>query len=219
MSWFSDNLDFELFNLGDMWDRIKDDPKRLLLGVDPLSTGMWNTVLGRDDDAIVNQLGGPMGSGGLGLGESGGVYGRAEEAGIDTGAAGGMHDIAEVVASIWGGYGAAQGLGAAWGSMGGSEGIAGIMPGEWGGGSGGAGGGFDWQSMMQMGGGMPGMGGQQQQQQTPPPRASLPVSQSSFDSAPMGMPEPYMPTRPRPFGLLDEESEKEKMRAFMGGLL
>jgi len=209
-----------MFHLGDMWDRIKDDPKRLLLGVDPLSTGMWNMALGRDDEPIMNVLGGPMGSGGLGLGESGGVYGRAEEAGIDTGAAGGMHDIAEVVASIWGGYGAAQGLGAAFGAGGGGGG-GGAAGGAEGGAGGGGFGGFDFSdpsTYMNMMGNMGGMGGQQQQQ-TPPPRMGLPVSQSSFNPAPMGMPEPYMPIRPRPFGLLNEETQQEKMRALMGGLL
>ena len=61
------------------WDRIKDDPKRLLLGVDPASTELWNGILGKDDEPIVNFLGGPMGSGWTGMG-SGGVYDRAEAA-------------------------------------------------------------------------------------------------------------------------------------------
>ena len=38
---------------------IVHDPKRAFLGVDPLSTGIWNKILGRDDAPLVNQFGGP----------------------------------------------------------------------------------------------------------------------------------------------------------------
>ncbi len=255
MGWLSDNFDFEKFHLSDMWDRIKDDPKRLILGVDPASTELWNTILNRDDEAIMNQLGGPMGSGWAGLGETGGVYGRAEEAGIDTGAAGGMHDIAETVAMIWGGGAAAQGLGniggaaevggAAAGGGGGAAGTAGgsgsgafVGPPEAAGGGGGGGfwsdwsipfggegGGFgnmDWSdpnSYMSMMQGMGGMGGGQPQRQTGPQFGGMPMTQSSFEPQYPQMPEPFMPSRPNPFGLLMEDDEEARMKAMMGGLL
>jgi hypothetical protein len=120
MGWLSDNFDFEMFNLKDMWEKIEDNPFQLLTGVDPFSTGMWNEILGRDDEPIVNQLGGPYGgSSKMGLG-SGGVYDRAQEAGIDIGPATQMHDVAEVVASYYGlkGLGGIGGEGAAAGAGG-----------------------------------------------------------------------------------------------------
>jgi hypothetical protein len=142
MGWLSDNLDFELFNLGDMWDKIKDSPEQLLLGVDPFSTGLWNTLGVTDNEPIVNQLGGPYGgASNMGLSSGGGVYERAREAGIDTGPATQMHDLAEVIA---GGYGAAGAIGGL-GNIGGGgivagEGGGGILGGESGGILGGGGG-------------------------------------------------------------------------------
>ncbi len=129
MGWLSDNFDFEMFNLKDMWEKIEDNPFQLMTGVDPFATGMWNEILGRDDEPIVNVLGGPYGGsskGGLG---SGGVYDRAQEAGIDIGPATQMHDVAEVVAS----YYAAKGLG----GIGGGEAAAAGGGGAAGGGAGG----------------------------------------------------------------------------------
>ena len=143
MGWLSDNLDFELFNLGDMWDKIKDNPESLILGVDPFSTKLWNEigVGGGNQEPIVNALGGPMGGDTLGIG-SGGVYDRAQEAGIDTGAAMQLHDVAEVVASYYGarGLGGIGGEPAAVGAAGGGGGAAG--GGALGAGGGAAGGGL-----------------------------------------------------------------------------
>ena len=107
----SDALEFELFHGKDILKRIGDDPKRLILGVDPASTALWNKILGRDDEAIVNQLGGALGSGSLGLGDGGGVYDRAEAEGINTRSAQGLQNIAEVISASYGGAGAAGGLG------------------------------------------------------------------------------------------------------------
>jgi hypothetical protein len=89
-------VDFEKFNLKDIGDKLKDDPKRLLLGVDKGSTKVWNKVLGRDDEPIVNEWGGPTPE----------AYQRATEAGIDVGPGAGMHQIAQAIAgTIAGGYG------------------------------------------------------------------------------------------------------------------
>jgi hypothetical protein len=95
-----DALKFELFNLEHMFKALKDDPKRIFLGVDQPSTKLWNTILGRDDKAIV----GPLGS------ASNDAFRAAEAKGINTGTARGLHDAAQVVAGLWGGYGAANGL-------------------------------------------------------------------------------------------------------------
>jgi hypothetical protein len=105
-----DALGFEAFNIKDIWKGIKKDPKRIVLGVDPLSTKAWNTVLGRNDKPIVNQLGGPTKD----------RYERANEAGIHTGTASTLHGIASVIAGAYGGAGAANGLGNAAGSLGSS---------------------------------------------------------------------------------------------------
>lgn len=182
MGWLSDNVSFEKFALKDAWDRLRDDPKRMLLGVDPFSTGVWNKALGRDDQPIMNFLGGPMGGDALGIG-GGGIYDRAEAEGINTGPAEGMHNIAEVVAAFYGGQGAMNGLGNI--NMGGGSGLADPAGGANGfstldGGAanvdsggflsnmfGGGGEQAPWQQFMS--GGMPGMGGGQQQQQQPPP--------------------------------------------------
>lgn len=109
---FGDALDFEMFNLKDLWKGLRKDPKRLILGVDPWSTKAWNFVLNRDDEPLVDQMGGPYDGSVLSLGEKGkngergGVYGRYEAQGGDAGAAKTMHNIAHVIAALFG----AQGL-------------------------------------------------------------------------------------------------------------
>ncbi len=109
MSFVKDVLGFEKFNLKDMWKKVKDDPKRMLVGaVDPFSTRMWNqTGMGKDWEPIVDQMGGAYGGSAFTLGDTGeGVYGRAREAGVPTKAGSQMHDLAHVIASIYaGGYG------------------------------------------------------------------------------------------------------------------
>lgn len=114
MSFLSDALGFEAFHAKDLWNGIKRDPKRLVLGVDPLSTKVWNGILGRKDAPLVDQLGGAYGGHTISAfgNNDGGVYKRAREAGVDTGAGEKMQDIAHVVASIYGAnglYGAAGG--------------------------------------------------------------------------------------------------------------
>ncbi len=97
-------LKFEKEHTRNLWRGIKDDPKRLVLGVDPFSTKMWNKALGRDDRALVNQLGGATSY----------DYQVALEKGIDIGPGKAMHDIAGVVAGAYAGgaLGQAAGTGA-----------------------------------------------------------------------------------------------------------
>lgn len=71
-------------------------PSRLLTGIDPASTKVWNKVLGRDDKPLVNAFGSPGSQ----------YYDMAEAKGIDTGSAKNLHRVADVVAGIYG----AQGL-------------------------------------------------------------------------------------------------------------
>lgn len=100
MSKLSDVLKFEGFNLKEIGRKIKDNPLRLLYGgIDPASTKVWNKVLGKDDEPLVDQWGGA----------SADTYRKAEAAGIDTEAGHNMHRVARTVAgSIAGNYGTSQ---------------------------------------------------------------------------------------------------------------
>jgi hypothetical protein len=153
VSFFGDVLGFEKFHASDLLERTKDDPKRLILGVDPLSTKAWNKVLGRDDEPLVDQMGGPYA--GHTIGGDEGVFERARAEGIDTGPGKGMHDIAHVVAAIYAGQGL-TGLGTGQNPFGfggeASSQVPGATPGinPAANPNGGAFGGFDWQQMMQM---------------------------------------------------------------------
>jgi hypothetical protein len=102
MGGLSEMLDFEVFNLKDMLGKLKDNPESLLLGVDPISTGLWNAlgVGGGNQEPLVNVLGGPMGGDALGIG-SGGVYDRAQATGINTKNAMRAHDLAEIIAAMY----------------------------------------------------------------------------------------------------------------------
>lgn len=111
-----DVVKFEVGHARDIFRDIRNDPTRLLTGVDPLSTSLWNGILGTDNQPLVNQLGGATEQ----------RYADAEARGIDTGMARGLQDIAGTVAGYFGG----QGL---WNAFGGSAG------GLFGGGSSGAG--------------------------------------------------------------------------------
>ncbi len=121
MGFFSDNLGFETFQLKDWADKFKKNPEQLFLGAgDPLSAKMWSKITGKNYEPFVDQMGGPYGGHTISAfgANDGGVYGRAEQAGINTKAAGGVHDAAHVVAALMaGGYGA--------GAMGGGGAAAG----------------------------------------------------------------------------------------------
>lgn len=163
MSFIDDIFDFERFHGTDLWRRLRADPKRLALGVDPLSTKLWNQILNRDDEPLVDQMGGPYGGHTISAfaNKDGGVYERARDAGIDTDAGGGMHDAAHVIAAIYG----AQGLAGAGGHLFGSGAGAQAAPAAEGAGIEGAGfpGGFDTSSVLNVGGtpagGVPNFGG------------------------------------------------------------
>lgn len=193
-------FDFDKFALKDIWGQIKKDPERLLLGAaDPLSTKMWSGITGKDYEPLVDQMGGPYGGGwvsAFGNDQDGGVYKRAEEAGIDTKKGGMMHDAAHVVSAFFGGQGL---LGAGQNmlgqnamsagnsnlgifSNGGRAGMQGVGGGNMGAlaQSGGIGGGsglgaatqaapMGWQDYARMAQQMPGMQQPQQQQHEPAP--------------------------------------------------
>ncbi len=93
---------FEKSHTKNLIKGIKDDPKRLFLGVDPFSTKVWNKALGRDDRALVNQLGGATSY----------DYQVALDEGIDIGPGKALHDVAGVVAGAYAGGALGQAAGA-----------------------------------------------------------------------------------------------------------
>jgi hypothetical protein len=122
--YLKDSLAFDRFWVRDLWKGVKNDPKRLILGVEPASTWAWNQVLGRDDKPLVDQMGGPYDGRVFSYGHNNGeVFDRAQAAGIDTAAGSQNLDIAHIVAL------AAMGGGAMGG--GGGGGAGGAQPGLW----------------------------------------------------------------------------------------
>jgi hypothetical protein len=109
VSFLGDDLKFNAFVGKDFFKNLKHDPKRAILGVDPLSTKLWNKILNRDDKPLVDQLGGPYGGHTISAfgKQNGGVYQRARDEGIDTGASEKMQDLAHVVAAVYGAGGIA----------------------------------------------------------------------------------------------------------------
>jgi hypothetical protein len=102
MGWLSDVFKFEGSHLSDMWGDIKDDPERLLVGaIEPASTSVWNKVLGKDWDPLVDQMGGATSE----------RYSSAESKGIDTSAGRGMQNVAHAVAGLFAGNYGANSLG------------------------------------------------------------------------------------------------------------
>ena len=97
MGWLKKLVGFENSFSVDIAKDIISDPTRLITGVDPLSTKVWNGVTGSDNKALVNVWGSP--------GEQ--YYESAAAKGIDVGPARQFHAVADTIAGIY----AAQGMG------------------------------------------------------------------------------------------------------------
>jgi hypothetical protein len=145
MGFLGDNFGFESFQLKDWWNKAKENPEQLLLGAgDPLSAKMWSKITGKNYEPFVDQMGGPYGGHTISAfgANDGGVYGRANAAGINTKAAGGVHDGAHVLAALFAGgsgMGAMGGGGAAaGGASGAGSGITGGLTSGFGSGMGSA---------------------------------------------------------------------------------
>ena len=191
MGWLSNALKFEVSRTKDIFKGIKNDPKRLLLGVDGPSTALWNGVLGREDEPIVGALGAPTEQN----------YANAEARGIDTGPGRTMNTAAQMVAALYGG----QALGAVGGAAGGGAGAggagasgtatgAGVGAGS---GAGGAGAGANWAQYARLGQGAAGlMQPAPAQTSAPPPINNGPRSgvQVSNQGMPNNGPGPVMQT-------------------------
>ena len=105
MSFLHDVLSFEGFNLKDILGKLKKDPLRIPLGaLDPFSTRVWDSILGKHWEPAVDQFGGAYGGKAVTLGDTGeGVYGRARAAGVPTGPGSQMHDLAHLITSLFAG--------------------------------------------------------------------------------------------------------------------
>ena len=99
-----DVWDFERSNLKGMFDKVKEDPKRLLSPVpmvDPIGTKIGSSLGFGEKDAqpLVNQWGGATEE----------SYAAAEAQGIDTGPGRAMHDVAQTIAASYAlGYGESE---------------------------------------------------------------------------------------------------------------
>jgi hypothetical protein len=114
MGFLSNLLGFENSFTKNFTGDILSNPTRLLTGIDPASTKLWNTVLNRDDPALVNWFGSP--------GQQ--YYDQAQQEGIDTGAAEKFHSVADTIAGIYGANGLTGSLG--FGSLGSASGPSSI---------------------------------------------------------------------------------------------
>lgn len=93
---------FEGFNLKDMAKKVAKHPQQLLLGADPLSTAFQNKIFGTHYEPVVDQMGGAYGGHAISAfgNKDGGVYQRANDAGIDTTSGGNAQDAAHVIAAV-----------------------------------------------------------------------------------------------------------------------
>jgi hypothetical protein len=118
MSWLGDVFKFENFNLNNQWGKLKKNPERAFIGaMDEGGTKVWNkafdwtapvTGIHRHYEPMTDYWGGA----------SKDSYTKANAAGINTGPARSMHNVAKTIASAYaGGYGASQ-LGAGAGAGG-----------------------------------------------------------------------------------------------------
>ncbi len=100
MSFLGDTFGFEKFKLGNMWDKIKDQPERLLIGGEnPFSAKVASAVTGKDYEPLVDEWGGATKD----------DYEKAEARGINTNSGKKMHGVARAVAGIFvGKYGAGK---------------------------------------------------------------------------------------------------------------
>ncbi|RSZ60044.1 hypothetical protein HF313_15125 [Massilia atriviolacea] len=120
MGWLKKLVGFENSFTKNLIKDVVKDPTRLFTGIDPLSTKVWNAATGSDNEALVNLYGSP--------GQR--YYDLAASEGLDTGPAGQLHGVADVVAGYFGGKalsGVGQGL---LGSVGGTGSGAGAIASE-----------------------------------------------------------------------------------------
>lgn len=99
--WFSDVFKFKKFEGKKFLGAIVKKPSRLLTGVDPWSTKVWNTVKGSHDVGLVDQWGGTSKEN----------IAAAKKAGINIGPGMTMEKIAHMVAAFYAGGALSQAAG------------------------------------------------------------------------------------------------------------
>jgi len=104
MSWLSDNLNFEKFNLRKLASTAWKKPQTLLLGqADPVGAKLWSGITGKHIDPVLNIYGGPADNTWAtpGIRPGAGTYDQASNAGIRVGPAEKTHDLAEAIATFY----------------------------------------------------------------------------------------------------------------------
>lgn len=115
MGFFGDVFDFENFNAKRWGQQIGQNPFRLLYGAtDPINTKIWNKVLGRNDQPLIDQWGGAPKQ----------RYEEAQKQGINTGPGGTMHGVARTIAGMYAGGAAGNAMGAGSGASSAGAGAA-----------------------------------------------------------------------------------------------
>lgn len=113
MSKLSDVWHFADYSARDSWDKLKQDPERLVIGaIDPFSSWAWGSILGKNYTPVLNAFGSPQGGGFLGTDRNGGVYKSAEQNGVATGSAKKFFGTGDAIAGLFGGSAATQGISA-----------------------------------------------------------------------------------------------------------
>lgn len=115
MSFGGNVFKFENFKLGNMWDKIKKQPERLLIGGEnPLSAKVAEAVTGKKYEPLVDEWGGATKD----------DYQKAEAKGINTKSGKKMHDLARVIAAVYAANWAKGAMNGAEGASGAAEGSA-----------------------------------------------------------------------------------------------
>ena len=103
MGFISDVFKFEKNKLKNAFGKYKDDPERLLLGINtPFESKVWGKVTGKEYTPTVDMFGGATKD----------DVSTAQSRGINTGPGEKMHDVARIIASIYAGGAAADAAGA-----------------------------------------------------------------------------------------------------------
>lgn len=97
---FSDVFKFKIFEGKNIVGAIAKDPTRLLTGVDPASTHVWNVALGTHNKALVDQWGGTTKD----------TAAAAQRAGINVGPGMALETVAHVIASWYAAAGLAKAI-------------------------------------------------------------------------------------------------------------
>ena len=87
-----DLLRFQSHEGKNVWQNLQDNPERAFLGsADPMSTKLWNSILGTEERSLVNEWGGPTDY----------DYKTAQDRGMDTQSPRAGHALAQMIAKSY----------------------------------------------------------------------------------------------------------------------